>query len=177
MRHVRYHDSPIGKLTLVSDGTSLTELWLGGEVEEEESPATVEVLDAAVRQLDEYFGGNRTVFELPLDPAGTPFQKRVWEHLVQIPYGKTTTYGEIALRLGNGGASRAVGLANGRNPIGIVIPCHRVVGANNSLTGYAGGLDRKRTLLDFEASVLRTGPQPMVFIESSLFGSAPAADR
>jgi methylated-DNA-[protein]-cysteine S-methyltransferase len=108
------------------------------------------VLDAAVRQLREYFAGERRDFDLPLEPAGTPFQLTVWDALRGIPYAETINYGQLAVRVGNPTASRAVGLANGRNPISIVVPCHRVIGANGSLTGYGGGLDRKRTLLDLE---------------------------
>jgi methylated-DNA-[protein]-cysteine S-methyltransferase len=103
-----------------------------------------------ITQLAEYFDGTRTAFDLPLDPIGTPFQRTVWRALVEIPYGETVTYGELAQRLGRPSAARAVGLANGRNPIGIIVPCHRVVGANGDLTGYGGGLERKRHLLDLE---------------------------
>jgi methylated-DNA-[protein]-cysteine S-methyltransferase len=113
------------------------------------------VLAATRRQLVEYFDGVRTVFELPLAPAGTAFQQRVWAALTQIPYGQTQSYGKVAQRLGLlPGASRAVGLANGANPISIVVPCHRVIGADGSLTGYGGGLDRKRFLLDLEQGSL-----------------------
>ncbi|WP_121252211.1 methylated-DNA--[protein]-cysteine S-methyltransferase [Nocardioides ferulae] len=109
------------------------------------------LLREAVRQLDAYFAGELREFDLPLAPVGTPFQMRVWQELRGIGYGETTSYGAIAARLGMvPGASRAVGLANGRNPIAIAIPCHRVIGANGTLTGYAGGLDRKRALLGLE---------------------------
>ena len=108
------------------------------------------MLDEAVRQLGEYFAGERRDFDLPLDPVGTPFQLTVWAALRDIPYAETINYGQLAGRVGNPHASRAVGLANGRNPISIVVPCHRVIGANGSLTGYGGGLDRKRTLLELE---------------------------
>ena len=106
----------------------------------------------AVEQLAEYFTGERTEFELSLDLVGTAFQRSVWSALREIPYGETCSYGEIARKLGSPGASRAVGLANGHNPIGIIVPCHRVIGANGSLTGYGGGLERKRMLLDLERS-------------------------
>ena len=106
----------------------------------------------AVTQLDEYFAGRRRTFDLALAPRGTPFQLKVWEALRAIPYGATISYGELAARIGNRNASRAVGLANGRNPIAIVVPCHRVISANGSLTGYGGGLDNKKTLLDLEAA-------------------------
>ena len=104
----------------------------------------------AVAQLEAYFAGHRTDFELHLDLVGTSFQRRVWAALQTIPYGETRSYGEIAEQIGAPGASRAVGRANGHNPIGIIVPCHRVIGANGSLTGYGGGLDRKRALLDLE---------------------------
>ena len=103
-------------------------------------------------QLDEYFAGDRQEFDLPLAPAGTPFQRQVWEALASIPYGEVTSYAALADRLGRPGSARAVGAANGANPLAIVVPCHRVVGADGTLTGYAGGLDAKRTLLTLEAS-------------------------
>jgi methylated-DNA-[protein]-cysteine S-methyltransferase len=108
----------------------------------------------ATRQLREYFAGERTVFDLPLAPRGTEFQRRVWMALREIPAGETRSYGQIAARLGQPTASRAVGAANGQNPLAVVVPCHRVVGANGTLTGYAGGLDRKAWLLDHEARAL-----------------------
>ena len=110
-----------------------------------------ELLADARRQLSEYFAGERTTFDLPLRPAGAPFQLRVWEALLRIPYGETASYGELARELGHPTAARAVGAANGRNPIAIVVPCHRVIGSNGSLTGYGGGLECKRALLDLEA--------------------------
>src|SRR5262249_49799561 len=103
-----------------------------------------------MRQLDEYFAGQRTDFDVPLTFAGTPFQQRVWAALREIPYGQTVTYGQLAERIDQPSAARAVGLANGRNPIGIIVPCHRVVGATGDLTGYGGGLHRKQYLLEFE---------------------------
>ncbi len=113
------------------------------------------LLQEAVRQLTAYFAGELTEFDLPLEPGGTDFQRRVWDQLRRIGYGETASYGEIAARLGlNAGASRAVGAANGRNPIGIVIPCHRVVGASGSLSGYAGGVERKQLLLHLEQRAL-----------------------
>ena len=108
------------------------------------------------RQLGEYFAGERTAFELPLAPAGTPFQRIVWDALLAIPYGETRSYGELAAAVGKPGAARAVGRANHDNPIGVVIPCHRVIGAGGSLTGYAGGLDRKRYLLELEGALQRS---------------------
>ena len=149
--------SPVGELLLSGSGGVLSGLTMHRPGEalpvrpgwQRDDAA----LAAAVAQLGEYFAGTRTVFDMPLAPQGTPFQRRVWELLLQIPYGQTTSYGALARELGQPEASRAVGLANGRNPIAIVIPCHRVVGSDGSLTGYGGGLDRKRWLLDLERSV------------------------
>ena len=113
--------------------------------------ATEEICAAAVRQLEEYFSDERRSFDLELDPSGSDFEKQVWTELQHIPFGTTTTYGEIARKLGDPGASRAVGLANARNPIAVIIPCHRVIGADGDLTGYAGGMHRKRWLLAHES--------------------------
>ncbi|WP_026255878.1 methylated-DNA--[protein]-cysteine S-methyltransferase [Mycobacterium sp. 155] len=148
-------DSPVGVLTLAGRDGRLMHLRMvdqtyepsrdGWDVDETAFPDAVE-------QLAEYFAGERTVFELELHMVGTAFQRRVWTALQSIPYGETCTYGDIAREIGSPGAFRAVGLANGHNPIGIVVPCHRVIGANGSLTGYGGGLDRKRALLELEKS-------------------------
>ncbi len=108
------------------------------------------IIRQTIKQLDEYFNGKRKKFELPLNPKGTEFQKKVWLQLMNIPYGKTATYKDIATLIGNTNASRAVGNANNKNPIAIIIPCHRVIGSNNKLTGYAGGLDKKEKLLNLE---------------------------
>ena len=143
-------DSPVGPLLLTSDGTSLTRLLFAADPDPAWSTEPCLVLEDAVRQLEEYFAGERRDFDLPLDPAGTPFQLTVWAALRDIPYAETINYGQLAGRVGNPNASRAVGLANGRNPISIVVPCHRVIGADGSLTGYGGGLDRKRALLALE---------------------------
>jgi methylated-DNA-[protein]-cysteine S-methyltransferase len=149
--------SPVGRLTLVASDTGLAAvLW------ENDNPKRVPlaiagedashpVLRDAERQLKEYFAGTRTSFDLPLDFHGTDFQKRVWAQLLAIPFGETRSYGEIAQTLGNPGASRAVGAANGRNPISIIAPCHRVIGASGKLTGFAGGLEAKAHLLALEA--------------------------
>jgi methylated-DNA-[protein]-cysteine S-methyltransferase len=157
--------SPVGDLLLTSDGTDLTGVYFRPHkashqqwdrcrragLEDGHSPA----LARARVQLEEYFAGERTAFDLPLAPAGTPFQLRVWQALTTIGYGRTVSYGAIARQLDLiPGASRAVGLANGANPISIVVPCHRVIGADGSLTGYGGGLDRKRFLLDLEQGAL-----------------------
>jgi len=118
-----------------------------------------EPFEDARTQLAEYFAGRRRRFELPLAMDGTPFQRRVWQALREIPYGRTTSYGELAHRIGRSpSASRAVGMANGRNPIAVVVPCHRVVGADGSLTGFGGGLERKRLLLELEAAALAGAP-------------------
>lgn len=148
--------SPVGELTLVADDRGLAAiLWendspdrvrLGALTEKADHPVLVET----ERQLAEYFAGERRAFDVPLSFAGTDFQKRVWAALLAIPFGETRSYGEIADQLGNPGASRAVGAANGRNPISIIAPCHRVVGSNGKLTGFAGGLEAKAYLLDLE---------------------------
>ncbi|MFG3148492.1 methylated-DNA--[protein]-cysteine S-methyltransferase [Streptomyces sp. NPDC048243] len=148
-------DSPYGPLTLVADDGVLCGLYMVGQrhrPQEETFGERDDTLFGEVReQLDAYFAGELTEFTVELRLAGTPFQRSVWDRLRQIPYGETRSYGELADALGNLGASRAVGLANGRNPVGIIVPCHRVVGANGGLTGYGGGLDRKQRLLDFES--------------------------
>jgi len=147
--------SPIGELLLVGDGEALAGIHIqGGRRPLPIAPTWRRAEDAfaaARAQLGEYFAGDRVDFDLELAPSGTPFQRGVWEALLEIPYGETASYGEIARRIGEPEAARAVGLANGRNPISIVVPCHRVVGADGSLTGYAGGIERKRFLLDLEA--------------------------
>ncbi len=149
-------DSPIGRLLLHSDGSALTGLYMdvaGRPVRGSESwteDAGAGPLPEAVKQLGEYFAGRRREFDLPLRLEGTPFQERVWQVLREIPYGQTWSYGALARRLDNPNASRAVGLANGRNPVSILVPCHRVIGADGSLTGYGGGLERKRWLLAHE---------------------------
>ena len=155
-------DSPVGPLTLVAAGGRLTGLymdrqrhrppaWLLGEAAGDAGRADGPFTEAA-RQLREYFAGERTEFDVPLDLAGTPFQRHVWAELQKIPYGETVSYGQLADRIGQPTAARAVGLANGRNPVAIIVPCHRVIGSNGNLTGYGGGLDRKQHLLGFEHS-------------------------
>jgi methylated-DNA-[protein]-cysteine S-methyltransferase len=151
--HITTVESPIGELTLASDGEALTGLYMTDQRHRPELPAAGgddAVLAAAREQLTEYFAGERRAFDLPLRPAGTPFQRAVWDALRDIPYGETAGYGELARRLGRPGAARAVGRANGRNPIAVVVPCHRVIGAAGALTGYGGGLERKRYLLELE---------------------------
>lgn len=150
--------SPIGKLRLTGTGTALTGVFM--ESERHESAVSRDaVRDAsplrdARQQIEEYFGGGRRDFSLALDAGGTEFQRSVWRALREIPFGATASYGEIAKRIRNSKAVRAVGLANGRNPISIIVPCHRVIGADGSLTGYGGGLERKRFLLALEKRVL-----------------------
>ncbi|GAB3686240.1 methylated-DNA--[protein]-cysteine S-methyltransferase [Salinisphaera aquimarina] len=147
-------DSPVGALLLTGDGRSLTMLSMSDQDDAPRPQADWqrddEVLAEPRAQLSAYFAGERHSFDLPLDPAGTDFQRRVWRALRDIPCGATESYGALAQRIESPGASRAVGLANGRNPIAIIIPCHRVIGANGRLTGYAGGLERKRWLLTHE---------------------------
>lgn len=148
-------NSPVGLLTLAGRDGRLQHLRMEDQTYEPSRDGW-EVDDAvfpdAVAQLQAYFAGTLTDFDLDLDLVGTPFQRRVWEALLTIPYGETRTYGEIAVQVGSPTAFRAVGLANGHNPIGIIVPCHRVIGANGSLTGYGGGLNRKKSLLDLEKS-------------------------
>ena len=147
-------DSPIGPLTLAGEGSVLTHVCMEGQdhlpPDIERWPVDDGAFPDAVAQLGEYFAGERTTFDLELRLEGTEFQRRVWSALLDIPYGETRSYGELALAIENPSAVRAVGLANGRNPIALVVPCHRVIGADGSLTGYGGGLERKRALLDLE---------------------------
>ena len=153
--------SPVGPLTLVATGGALTGLYMTNQRhlppgESFGTPADDpdgEPFGAASRQLREYFKGERTEFDVPLALDGTVFQRRVWAALQEIPYGETVSYGQLADRLGQPSASRAVGLANGKNPVGIIVPCHRVVGADGGLTGYGGGIERKRYLLAHEQRV------------------------
>jgi methylated-DNA-[protein]-cysteine S-methyltransferase len=156
--------SPLGRLSLVAEGGLLRALHMDDPAAPEAAPSAGEppadrgdeaLLDEAVAQLEAWLVGQRRAFDLPLGPQGTPFQLRVWAALQAIPFGETLSYGALARRLGDPLLSRAVGAANGQNPIGILIPCHRVIGADGSLTGYAGGLERKRWLLDFEATATR----------------------
>jgi methylated-DNA-[protein]-cysteine S-methyltransferase len=147
------YEGPIGKFTLVSDGKALVHL----DFEKQKTPAPKhprggdKVLDLARKELDAYFAGKLKRFTVPVDPQGTEFQRACWKALQKIPYGETRTYGDQAKVIGNPKAMRAVGLANGRNPIAVIIPCHRVIGADGSLTGFGGGLPRKKFLLDLES--------------------------
>jgi len=147
-------ESPIGPLTLVARDGVLTQLSMH-EARHSTAPPHAAIIDDAwfkdvASQLDAYFAGELTTFDLEMNLMGTAFQQGVWRQLSAIPYGETISYGELAGRVGNPNASRAVGLANGRNPIAIIVPCHRVIGADGSLTGYGGGLERKTWLLDHE---------------------------
>ncbi len=155
-------DSPIGELLLVGDGESLHHLSMQGGRRPLRIDPTWTRDDAAfggvAAQLEEYLSGARRTFDVSLALVGNPFEQRVWAELLAIPYGETASYGEIARRVGNPDSARAVGLANGRNPVAVIVPCHRVIGANGTLTGYGGGLERKRLLLDLESGVLPLAP-------------------
>jgi methylated-DNA-[protein]-cysteine S-methyltransferase len=149
-------DSPIGELLLVGDGTALHGLYMQSGRRKRIEPAWQrddEPFAAVTEQLAEYFEGRRREFDVPLVLDGPPFQRQAWHALREIPYGETVSYGEQARRIGQPDAARAIGAANGQNPIAVIVPCHRVIGADGSLTGFGGGLDRKRLLLDLEADV------------------------
>jgi len=157
-------DSPVGLITLAGTAGRLRHLRRVDQTSEPSHDgweADGRAFPDAVEQLEAYFAGDRTEFDLSLDLVGTEFQRRVWAALLTIPFGETRSYGEIARQIGSPGAFRAVGLANGHNPIGIIVPCHRVIGSNGSLTGYGGGLDRKRALLEMEKT--RASPIPTLF--------------
>jgi methylated-DNA-[protein]-cysteine S-methyltransferase len=148
-----YYSSPIGMIEISGTEDGITSIiFAEGEVTTDRIP---EVLKDAYSQLDEYFMGKRRVFDLKLSPSGTEFQRKVWSELMNIPCGETLTYKDIANNLGNSNAVRAVGNANGKNPISIVVPCHRVIGSNGKLTGYAGGLERKAWLLKHEKDMMK----------------------
>jgi len=146
--------SPIGELLLTSDGSSLTGLHMAPFDPPVDGERDESVFTDVIGQLNEYFGGTRKSFDVPLSASGTPFQRRVWAGLQEIPYGETISYGELARWVGSPRAVRAVGRANGANPIAVIVPCHRVIGANGTLTGYGGGLDRKAKLLALEGITL-----------------------
>lgn len=157
MRYFASYESPYGNMLVVASTEALVGLYfVGQKYFPRHNPEWREDADAApiaqtIRELDEYFGGERTRFDVPLAPHGTSFQRAVWKGIASVPYGETITYGELARRAGFPGNARAAGAATGQNPIGVIVPCHRIVGANGSLTGYAGGLDKKRALLALEA--------------------------
>jgi len=159
--------SPVGPLTLVAQDARLAGLYMDAQRHLPDPAVFGPAGDpagapfaAAAGQLERYFAGQLTRFDVPLELSGTEFQRRVWAALAGIPYGQTATYGQLAAGLGQPAASRAVGLANGRNPVSIIVPCHRVVGSDGSLTGYGGGLDRKRFLLDLERRAARQDELP-----------------
>lgn len=153
-------ESPLGRILLVSDGTTLTGVYFSGQKYEPvpgpdwQPDPDLNVLKTGGLQLLEYFAGDRRIFNLPVRLCGTPFQRKVWDAISEIPLGETKTYGELARRIDRITAVRAVGAAVGRNPLTVIIPCHRVIGSDGSLTGYAGGLERKRALLALEAAML-----------------------
>ncbi|HBQ59791.1 MAG TPA: methyltransferase [Balneolaceae bacterium] len=151
MMYVSYYKSPVGYLRILSNGSAITEIkFMDSDGPEDPDTHT----ESARTQLREYFEGNRDSFQLNLQPDGTQFEQKVWEQLLEIPKGSTTSYGSLAKKIGDKNASQAVGRANGKNPIAIVIPCHRVIGSDNKLTGYAGGADRKEWLLKHEGALL-----------------------
>jgi methylated-DNA-[protein]-cysteine S-methyltransferase len=153
-------NSPVGPLTLVKTKGILSGLYMGTAVDacaDLTGPRVHSGFEDVVEQLEEYFARRRTVFTVPIAPIGTPFQQRVWTALTTIPYGQTRSYRQLAVAIGNRSAMRAVGAANGRNPISIIVPCHRVIGSNGTLIGYGGGLERKQFLLDLEQAVLSNG--------------------
>ena len=157
--HYQFLETPLGRLRLLSDGNALKRIEFENRQDSDGQEQTDAVLEKAARQLREYFDGERKAFSLPLAPDGTAFQRRVWDALQAIPYGESRSYSDIAHEVGNLKAVRAVGAANGRNPIPIVVPCHRVIGSNGKLTGFAGGLPAKQCLLDLESRAA----QPSLF--------------
>lgn len=166
MTYFTLTDSPLGKIKLLSDGAAITGLYFAENnvtkhIEIMTENPTLGIFELAEHQLKEYFFGERQRFDLPVKPHGTSFQRSVWNMLCEIPFGFTITYKELAARIKNPHSIRAVGQANGRNPISIIIPCHRIIGSNGSLTGYGGGIARKAALLDFEKAVLANGPHKL----------------
>lgn len=156
MEHLQVKiNTVIGPLYLVANDQCLTGIFWKQQsakilTSKDQSSPAAQILEKTEAQLNEYFNGKRKAFDIPLSPEGTEFQKRVWDQLIQIPYGKTCSYKDLATQLKDSNASRAVGTANGKNPISIIIPCHRVISSNGTLGGYAGGLDIKTKLLDLE---------------------------
>jgi methylated-DNA-[protein]-cysteine S-methyltransferase len=161
------YDTKIGKIGITESGGNITGVYFDyTTIPEDFVREETSLLEKASKQLNEYLDGKRTVFDLPLKPEGTAFEKSCWNALLAIPYGETRTYGEQAKAVGNPKASRAVGRANSMNPISIFIPCHRVIGANGSLTGFGGGLDMKKTLLELEKkTILQKGLASDLFSE------------
>ena len=144
------YDTPFGKFAIVSDGMAITHVLPEERLSSFSDSGADALTDRAARELDEYFKGERQNFTVPINPPGTGFQKKVWQTLTMVPYGETRTYKDIAIAAGSEKAYRAVGLANNKNPIWIIVPCHRIIGAGGKLTGYGGGLDMKQALLDLE---------------------------
>lgn len=166
MDYMTRYESPLGGLTLASDGRALTGLWFDGQrgfaaglSAQHAECSSLAVFEDTKRWLDRYFAGHRPDFIPPLAMRGTPFQQRVWRELLSIPYGQTTTYGDMARCFHSKMCARAVGVAVGRNPVAIIVPCHRVVGAKGSLTGYSGGMERKRWLLRLEGVGIASAEQ------------------
>lgn len=153
MKRAYFYETELGRIGIAENGAAVTNVFFKNTVQPEgyEVQETA-LLNRAAGELREYFAGKRDTFDIPLAPEGSAFEKRVWNALLEIPYGQTRSYAQIAARIGNPRACRAVGRANGRNPISIFIPCHRVIGTNGTLTGYAGGLDMKKILLQIENS-------------------------
>jgi methylated-DNA-[protein]-cysteine S-methyltransferase len=151
MKNSFCYDTKIGRIEIEENGEAITKIdYVSKDIETTDDGKQTELIKEAIKQLNEYFEGKRSIFHLPLAPEGTEFQKKVWNALKEIPFGETKSYGEIAKIIGNEKASRAVGMANNKNPIMIVIPCHRVIGANGKLVGYAAGLEVKENLLSLE---------------------------
>lgn len=150
MKNAYYYETIIGRIGIVDNGAAITHIYFGENIPKDADIVETLLIKKAFEQLQEYFDGKRNVFDLPLSPQGTEFQQKVWKALQEIPYGNTCSYKDIANNIGNVKASRAVGMANNKNPIPIFIPCHRVIGVNGKLVGYAGGLDVKEKLLKIE---------------------------
>lgn len=152
MNNIFFYETDIGKIGIAENGKAITNVYFNnGQILEEFNIEETDLLRKAGKELKEYFDGERTEFDIPIEVDGTDFRKSVWKELCNIPYGETCTYGDIAKRIGNPKASRAVGLANNKNRIPIFIPCHRVIGANGKLVGFAGGIEIKKYLLDLES--------------------------
>lgn len=150
--YISFYESPIGWIELCGNASGLTSVWFKDEAAVgEEKPNTH--TEQGKQELKEYFEGKREVFSVALDATGSPFQLKVWDSLLRLPFGKTQSYLELAISLGDENLTRAVGMANGKNPIGIIVPCHRIIGVDGSLTGYAGGLERKKWLLRHEGVI------------------------
>lgn len=150
MKYVKYTNTKIGNMAIIEENNSIIEIQMNKKIEEQISQKDTPLLKETEKQLLEYLEGKRKVFQVPLNPKGTKFMKEVWTALQEIPYGETKTYGQIAQRIGKPKAARAVGMANHRNPIPIIIPCHRVIGSNGKLVGYALGMEKKEFLLTLE---------------------------